>query len=391
MKTFLTTAAAAALCATSSLAANVSPEIWAHRGATYLSYENTLEAFALGKTLGATGFELDLVLTKDKDLAVYHDLTLNESTNVEALFDQSRARQEVDSNGNTVFNYYVEDFTMAELRTLTLEVSPNDAGVRNELATDPNNPYAVDPSYIFRIPNYSEALDLLDTSASGQKVLTEVKLEDDGGTPQKRQDIVDALVAEWTTRGYTTEDGPIVVQSFSFPFMQDIDAAIDTAGLKVPTFQLDAVGIASRPDTPKTQAELNALVANELGNLDGLALFQGMYLIDTPPFAGFVNPFGLDYIEAANAAGLETYVWTLSKPAEAPLADYYNWLQDPSTPIDFGDLYQEFYALGLDGIITDTPDIAVATYADFVAPVPLPAGGLLLLSGLGFMALRRRG
>ena len=52
------------------------PEIWSHRGASYLSFENTLEAFEVGADLGATGYELDLVLTRDDQLAVYKNKTL---------------------------------------------------------------------------------------------------------------------------------------------------------------------------------------------------------------------------------------------------------------------------------------------------------------------------
>ena len=384
MKALIYGLVSAGLTTTTVAASSFGPEIWAHRGATYLSYENTLEAFELGKELGATGFELDLVLTGDNELAVYHDLTLNESTNVEELFDASRAR---DDGG-----FYVEDFTMDELRTLTLEVSPNDEGVRNELATDPDNPFGVAPDYVFRIPTYAEALDLLDTTASGQKVLTEVKLPDDGGTSEARTAIIDNLVAEWTDRGYTSDDSPIVVQSFSYAFMSEIDAVLETTDLNVPTFQLDALML-TLPDAPETQEDLNSFIASELGGLDGIALFQGLYLIDEPPFGSFVNPNGLDFVEAAMLAGLETYVWTLSKPDDVELGTYYDWLVDPATLIDFGDSYAEFYDLGLDGIITDTPDIAVATYAQYVenlAAVPLPASGTLLVAGMGLLAFRRK-
>ncbi|HEX3795137.1 MAG TPA: glycerophosphodiester phosphodiesterase [Acidimicrobiales bacterium] len=50
--------------------------VFAHRGATATYRENTLEAFAEAKRLGADGVELDVRLTADGALAVHHDPTI---------------------------------------------------------------------------------------------------------------------------------------------------------------------------------------------------------------------------------------------------------------------------------------------------------------------------
>ena len=47
--------------------------VFAHRGCTDGFVENTLEAFAEAKRLGADGVELDVRLTADGALAVHHD------------------------------------------------------------------------------------------------------------------------------------------------------------------------------------------------------------------------------------------------------------------------------------------------------------------------------
>ena len=47
--------------------------VFAHRGCTEGFVENTLEAFAEAKRLGADGVELDVRLTSDGALAVHHD------------------------------------------------------------------------------------------------------------------------------------------------------------------------------------------------------------------------------------------------------------------------------------------------------------------------------
>ena len=56
------------------------PLIFAHRGASALAPENTLAAFQLALELGADGIELDVMLSKDEELVVIHDTTVNRTT-----------------------------------------------------------------------------------------------------------------------------------------------------------------------------------------------------------------------------------------------------------------------------------------------------------------------
>lgn len=54
---------------------------WAHRGASAYAPENTLEAFALAVQQGAHGVELDVQLTKDGEVVVIHDETIDRTSN----------------------------------------------------------------------------------------------------------------------------------------------------------------------------------------------------------------------------------------------------------------------------------------------------------------------
>lgn len=72
-------------------------KIIAHRGASLVAPENTLEAFAKALTLGAHGIELDVHRSKDGVLVVIHDETVDRTTN---------------GTG------YVKDLTFKELRAL---------------------------------------------------------------------------------------------------------------------------------------------------------------------------------------------------------------------------------------------------------------------------------
>ncbi len=71
--------------------------ILAHRGASGHAPENTLEAFRLAIQMGADGFELDVHMSRDGELVVIHDETLERTTN---------------GTG------FVRDHTLAELQSL---------------------------------------------------------------------------------------------------------------------------------------------------------------------------------------------------------------------------------------------------------------------------------
>ena len=73
-------------------------KIFAHRGASAYAPENTLAAFDLTQRLGADGIELDVQLTKDGEVVVIHDET-------------------IDRTGTGKGN--VRDHTLAELKKLS--------------------------------------------------------------------------------------------------------------------------------------------------------------------------------------------------------------------------------------------------------------------------------
>lgn len=56
-------------------------KILAHRGASAYAPENTLPAFQLACEMGADGFELDVHLTKDQQVVVIHDETIDRTSN----------------------------------------------------------------------------------------------------------------------------------------------------------------------------------------------------------------------------------------------------------------------------------------------------------------------
>ena len=58
-----------------------STKVWAHRGASGYAPENTLEAFRIAIEMGADGIELDVQFTKDRQMVVIHDETIDRVSN----------------------------------------------------------------------------------------------------------------------------------------------------------------------------------------------------------------------------------------------------------------------------------------------------------------------
>jgi len=56
------------------------PQIWGHRGAMDFAPQNTIASFLLAQDQGADGVELDVQLTKDKVLVVFHDAQVDALT-----------------------------------------------------------------------------------------------------------------------------------------------------------------------------------------------------------------------------------------------------------------------------------------------------------------------
>ncbi|MFD2331495.1 glycerophosphodiester phosphodiesterase [Cohnella sp. GCM10020058] len=72
-------------------------KIWGHRGAYSSAPENTLVGFQMATRMGVDGVELDIQLTKDGEVVVIHDETVDRTSNGQG---------------------WVKDFTLSEIKKL---------------------------------------------------------------------------------------------------------------------------------------------------------------------------------------------------------------------------------------------------------------------------------
>ena len=110
------------------------PKVFAHRGASAYAPENTLPAFALAARQGADGIELDVHLSKDGELVVIHDETLDRTTNgTGAVKDHTLAELQALCAGNGMSGF--DGARIPTLREVLELVRPTGMLVNIELKT----------------------------------------------------------------------------------------------------------------------------------------------------------------------------------------------------------------------------------------------------------------
>jgi glycerophosphoryl diester phosphodiesterase len=299
-------AAAKALLVLAGAAAADEPVVIAHRGASGHLPEHTLPAYRLAIEQGADFIEPDLVMTKDGVLVARHERTLSDTTDV-ASRPEFAARAVVKPGRDTP-DWYVEDFTLAELRTLR--------GVQRF----PDRGTAHDGRY--GVPTLAEILDLVE--ATGGRVGLYPEIKSPGAFIARGLDPGEALLTALDGRAL----GPVLIQSFDADFLK---------GLR-PRTALPLVQLVY-PASPETPDVANLPLDEIARYADGVGAHKAL------PLAGD------RFMREARALGLFVHVWTL---------------RDDRLPEGVPSAAAEIRALveaGVDGLFTDYPDTAVHVLA----------------------------
>lgn len=95
----------------SSYRSNKKITVIAHRGASGYLPEHTLESATLAHSFNVDFIEPDLVLTKDNQLILMHDIYLDTTTNVSDLYPSKKRKDG---------RYYAIDFTLKQIKRLSV-------------------------------------------------------------------------------------------------------------------------------------------------------------------------------------------------------------------------------------------------------------------------------
>ena len=306
----------------------------AHRGASGERPEHTLAAYERAIDQGADFVEPDLVVTKDGVLVARHENEISGTTDVAAhpQFADRKMTKAID--GQQVTGWFVEDFTLAELRTLR---------ARERLPQV--RPANVRFDGLFVVPTLAEVIALVRAkeAETGRRIGIYPELKHPMFLQSQGHDVVTLLVEQLHDAGYRSAEGPVFLQCF------EVEPLVRLAGLT----QLRLIQLVSAAGGPPDMPELAYATMIEPDGLsriadyaDGIGVELSLILAPDGSPAGLVN--------AAHGAGLLVHGWTLRKE-NAFLPPSLRLGEDLTAPGDYAALWRQLAAAGVDGVFTDNP------------------------------------
>lgn len=311
----------------------------AHRGASGERPEHTLAAYERAIDAGADYIEPDLVPTKDLVLVARHETEISGTTDVADRPEFAERRRSKTIDGELVSGWFVEDFTLAELRTL-----------RAKERVPHLRPANARFDGLWQVPTLAEIVALVRAkeAETGRAVGLYPELKHPSYLLQHEGiDTVDLLVAALRKEGLADADDAVFVQSFEVAPLRRLDALIET-----PLVQL--VGA---DGGPADEPEMTYAAMLTPAGLAGVARYADAIAPDAQLVVGpDGQPTGL--VKAAHEAGLKVHAWTLRKE-NAFLPPSLQIGTDAAAQGNFKAAFALLQAAGIDGVFTDDPALAV--------------------------------
>ncbi len=319
--------------------------IIAHRGASGYLPEHTLPAKAMAYAMHADYLEQDLVMTKDNELVVLHDHFLDRISNVATIFP-GRAR----ADGR----FYAIDFTLAELRRLQL----TEGFQENNAAVFPKR-FPLWKSN-FTIHTFAEEIEFIQglNHSTGRQVGLYPEIKSPWFHHKAGKDISLAVLETLKQYGYTQKNSLVYLQCFDANELQRIRKTLFPAlNMEIKLIQLIAETnwqetFYQAPDQSWQPYDYDWM--KQKAGLEKIATYAHgigpwMHMIVSTQSSKTQLKI-TDLVKNAHAAGLLVHPYTLRKD------------ELPKYVEDFTQLLELFlFKIGVDGIFTDFPDLAVTT------------------------------
>jgi len=301
-----------------------SPLIIAHRGASGHRPEHTLEAYRLAVEMGTDFIEPDLVSTRDGVLIARHENEIGATTDAAERFPDRKKTKSID--GQTISGWFSEDLTLEEIRTLR---------AKERLAF---RSHAYDGQ--FGIVTFDEVIEL--AQRLGKERGRPVGIYPETKHPTYFRNLglplEEKLVAALEKHGWNRADAPVFIQSFEQGNLRELH---------------------KKTPVPLIQLVSDAKLLSDSGLADIATYAKGIgpekrLIIPVNSADGTLGP-ATDLVSRAHRAGLKVHVWTLRREPQFLPAAYKG---------DIAAEFRDFQKLGVDGVFSDFPDLAVAAYRD---------------------------
>jgi glycerophosphoryl diester phosphodiesterase len=314
----------------------LTPAVVAHRGASGHRPEHTLDAYRTAIRMGVDDIELDLVSTRDGVLVARHESEISRTTDVADHPGLAHLRTTRTIDGVELTGWFVEDLTLAQLKTLT-------ARERMPRMRSANTAWDGTEG----VPTFTEVLAMVGAESvrRGRPVGVMVELKhaayfDSIGLP-----LDGPLLADLSRHGLDHPWARVTLMSFEPTVLRRL-----AGRTRLPVVQLlDAAH--RRP------ADLAAL--GDPTTYGDLVTREGLAWVDD-----YADGIGA---RKAHRAGLTVHVWTLRSENRFLPTN----LRIGAAPDAPGDMAGEAHLLldaGVDGIITDHPEVALRAAREVRGP-----------------------
>jgi glycerophosphoryl diester phosphodiesterase len=323
------------------------PIVIAHRGASEYRPEESAGAYELAIEMGADYIEPDVVTTKDHVLVARHDNWLNDTTDVAQHPEFAGLKKTKTIDGVQHTDWFSEDFTYAQLRTLRLRERLPDQRPR------------------------SAAFDGVDPIASLDEVLQIARQHHVGVYPETKHPtyfqgiglpLEDALLKELAKYGFKGRGDKVFIQSFETANLRALRKRTSIRLIQL----VDAAGapydFVANHD-PRTYDDLVKPAGLKWISQYADGVGPALTRIIPVDAGGHAQP-PTTLVKDAHRAGLAVHPWTV-RPENSFLPVEYRQ-GNPSSPNypnaegDAARMLAEFYRLGVDGIFSDDSALAVA-------------------------------
>src|SRR3954469_13796424 len=333
--------------------------IYGYRGAAGYRPEHTFGSYRLAARMGADYIEPDLVSTKDHVLVVRHEPAIGATTDVADHPEFANRRTTKVIDGVTFANdWFTEDFTLAELKTLRAKERLPDVRQRNTIY---NGRYT--------IPTFQEVIDVRNQLSRelGRQVglvpeLTHSTYFRSIGLPLEQP-----FVQTLRRNHIDNRSGKVTVQSFEIGNLKALDRLLPG----VPLVQLFDTKTLKPGDV---LAAGGTLTYGQMATPAGLRAIA-RYADIASPSKDYLVPRGdndnslpdASFTADAHAAGLDVVAYTFRAENMFLPTELRSDLPAKNHPENYGNAFaefQQFFDLGIDGVFTDNPDIAKAVRDD---------------------------
>jgi len=326
--------------------------IIAHRGASGYLPEHSLTSTAMAHVMNVDYIEQDVVMTKDDHLIVLHDPYLDRVTNVMEVFP-NRSREVFGEK-----RWLAIDFTLAEIKQLDMtEGFYLDPNTNQKIQYYPNR-FPMFKSH-FQIATLSEQIELIQglNVSTGKDIGIYLEIKVPWFHLLEGKDISKKILETLKSFGYQSKKDKAYIQCF------DPDETKRINDKLMPALEMDLklVQLIAQTEWKETMR----MVDGKLVNYSYEWMFQPGAMKEIATYADGVGPWmpmlvsnestvdniiDTGMLKNAHDSGLQVHPYTLrlEKDKTPPYAKSFEHLLDIF-----------LYQIGVDGVFTDFPDLAV--------------------------------